>query len=95
MRPIELNGIIYRTQMQERDDSRPVVEQQTMGHMEDKKVMVKSSQINKNEDTMMNTGYDARREGKGHYEHQQDKRKKTSGDGKVTVKKVTGFDIRI
>ena len=65
MRPIELNGIINRTQMQERDDSRPVVEQQTMGHMEDKKVMVKSSQINKNEDTMMNTGYDARREGKG------------------------------
>ena len=53
MRPIELNGIINRTQMQERDDSRPVVEQQTMGHMEDKKVMVKSSQINKNEDTMM------------------------------------------
>ena len=95
MRPIELNGIINRTQMQERDDSRPVVEQQTMGHMEDKKVMVKSSQINKNEDTMMNTGYDARREGKGHYEHQQDKIKKTSGDGKVTVKKVTGFDIRI
>lgn len=95
MRPIELNGIINRTQMRERDDSRPVVEQQTMGHMEDKKVMVKSSQINKNEDTMMNTGYDARREGKGHYEHQQDKRKKTSGDGKVTVKKVTGFDIRI
>ena len=95
MRPIELNGIINRTQMQERDDSRPVVEQQTMGHMEDKKVMVKSSQINKNEDTMMNTGYDARREGKGHYEHQQDKRKKTSGAGKVTVKKVTGFDIRI
>ena len=95
MRPIELNGIINRTQMQERDDSRPVVEQQTMGHMEDKKVMVKSSQINKNEDTMMNTGYDTRREGKGHYEHQQDKRKKTSGDGKVTVKKVTGFDIRI
>ncbi len=95
MRPIELNGIINRTQMQERDDSRPVVEQQTMGHMEDKKVMVKSSQINKNEDTMMNTGYDARREGKGHYEHLQDKRKKTSGDGKVTVKKVTGFDIRI
>lgn len=76
MRPIELNGIINRTQMQERDDSRPVVEQQTMGHMEDKKVMVKSSQINKNEDTMMNTGYDARREGKGHYEHQQDKRKR-------------------
>lgn len=95
MRPIELNGIINRTQMQERDDSRPVVEQQTMGHMEDKEVMVKYSQINKNEDTMMNTGYDARREGKGHYEHQQDKRKKTSGDGKVTVKKVTGFDIRI
>ena len=95
MRRIELNGIINRTQMQERDDSRPVVEQQTMGHMEDKKVMVKSSQINKNEDTMMNTGYDARREGKGHYEHQQNKRKKTSGDGKVTVKKVTGFDIRI
>ena len=95
MRPIELNGIINRTQMQERDDSRPVVEQQTMGHMEDKEVMVKSSQINKNEDTMMNTGDDARREGKGHYEHQQDKRKKTSGDGKVTVKKVTGFDIRI
>ena len=95
MRPIELNGIINRTQMQERDDSRPVVEQQTMGHMEDKKVMVKSSQINKNEDTMMNTGYDARREGKGHYEHQQNKRKKASGDGKVTVKKVTGFDIRI
>lgn len=95
MRPIELNGIINRTQMQERDDSRPVVEQQTMGHMEDKKVMVKSSQINKNEDTMMNTGYDARREGKGHYEHQQNKRKKTSGDGKVTVKKVIGFDIRI
>lgn len=95
MRPIELNGIINRTQMQERDDSRPVVEQQTMGHMEDKKVMVKSSQINKNEDTMMNNGYDARREGKGHYEHQQNKRKKTSGDGKVTVKKVTGFDIRI
>ena len=95
MRPIELNGIINRTQMQERDDSRPVVEQQTMGHMEDKEVMVKSSQINKNEDTMMNTGYDARREGKGHYEHQQDNRKKTSGDGKVTVKKVTGFDIRI
>lgn len=95
MRPIELNGIINRTQMQERDDSRPVVEQQTMGHMEDKEVMVKSSQINKNEDTMMNTGYDARRGGKGHYEHQQDKRKKTSGDGKVTVKKVTGFDIRI
>ena len=95
MRPIELNGIINRTQMQERDDSRPVVEQQTMGHMEDKKVMVKSSQINKNEDNMMKTGYDARREGKGHYEHQQDKRKKTSGDGKVTVKKVTGFDIRI
>ena len=95
MRPIELNVIINRTQMQERDDSRPVVEQQTMGHMEDKKVMVKSSQINKNEDTMMNTGYDARREGKGHYEHQQNKRKKTSGDGKVTVKKVTGFDIRI
>lgn len=95
MRPIELNGIINRTQMQEHDDSRPVVEQQTMGHMEDKEVMVKSSQINKNEDTMMNTGYDARREGKGHYEHQQDKRKKTSGDGKVTVKKVTGFDIRI
>ena len=95
MRPIELNGIINRTQMQERDDSRPVVEQQTMGHMEDKEVKVKSSQINKNEDTMMNTGYDARREGKGHYEHQQDKRKKTSGDGKVTVKKVTGFDIRI
>lgn len=95
MRPIELNGIINRTQMQERDDSRPVVEQQTMGHMEDKKVMVKSSQINKNEDTMMNTRYDARREGKGHYEHQQNKRKKTSGDGKVTVKKVTGFDIRI
>lgn len=95
MRPIELNGIINRTQMQERDDSRPVVEQQTMGHMEDKKVMVKSSQINKNEDTMMNIGYDARREGKGHYEHQQNKRKKTSGDGKVTVKKVTGFDIRI
>ena len=60
MRPIELNGIINRTQMQERDDSRPVVEQQTMGHMEDKEVMVKSSQINKNEDTMMNTGYDAR-----------------------------------
>ena len=95
MRPIELNGIINRTQMQERDDSRPVVEQQTMGHMEDKEVMVKSSQINKNEDTMMNSGYDARREGKCHYEHQQDKRKKTSGDGKVTVKKVTGFDIRI
>ena len=95
MRPIELNGVINRTQMQERDDSRPVVEQQTMGHMEDKEVMVKSSQINKNEDTMMNTGYDARREGKGHYEHQQDKRKKTSCDGKVTVKKVTGFDIRI
>ena len=95
MRPIELNGIINRTQMQERDDSRPVVEQQTMGHMEDKKVMVKSSQINKNEDTMMNTGYDARREGKGHYEHQQNKRKKTSGDGKVTARKVTGFDIRI
>ena len=95
MRPIELNGIINRTQMQERDDSRPVVEQQTMGHMEDKEVMVKPSQINKNEDTMMNTGYDARREGKGHYEHQQNKRKKTSGYGKVTVKKVTGFDIRI
>ena len=48
MRPIELNGIINRTQMQERDDSRPVVEQQTMGHMEDKEVKVKSSHINKN-----------------------------------------------
>ena len=33
MRPIELNGVINRTQMQERDDSRPVVEQQTMCHM--------------------------------------------------------------
>ena len=55
MRPIELNGIINRTQMQERDDSRPVVEQQTMGHMEDKEVMVKSSQINKNDATTLFT----------------------------------------
>lgn len=95
MRPIEFNSVINRTQMQERDDSRPVVEQQTMSHMENKEVMVKSSQINKNEDAMMNTGYDARREGKGHYEQQDGKRKKTPGDGKVTIKKVTGFDIRI
>ena len=46
MRPIEFNSVINRTQMQERDDSRPVVEQQTMSHMENKEVMVKSSQIN-------------------------------------------------
>lgn len=95
MRPIEFNGVIGRTQMQHAEDGRTVAEQQTMTRIGNKAIETKSNQVNSNENAEMNTGYDAEKEGKGHYEQQENRNKKNKEDGIVVVKKKAGFDVKI
>lgn len=95
MRPIEFNGVIGRTQFQQSEDSRPVVEQHTMNQIGNKEIEVKSNQVNKNENAEMSSEYDAEQEGKGQYQQQENRNKKHKEDGIVVVKKKAGFDIKI
>lgn len=96
MRPIEFNGVIGRTQVQQTEQSRPVAEQQTMTQMNTKQVETRANQVNGNENAdMMDMSYDAEKEGKGQYQEQENRNKKHREDGIVVVKKKAGFDIKI
>lgn len=95
MRPVEFNGVIGRTEIQKTEDSRPYVEQHNANVIQDKNIENKFNQVNKKEETFMNSKFDAKEEGKGTYQENNNSDKKKQKDGTVEIKKKTGFDVRI
>lgn len=101
VRPVEFNGLMQRSQdvssVKHQQDNRPVVEQQVIGHQEEKKQdakMHKVSQSEKKDES--DTHYDAREEGKNKYfSSRKDKEKKATVDKVVEKSMGGGFDIRI
>ena len=100
MKPVMFNGMIGRTQdfsqIQQNEVNKPVVDQQNFAMQTIKQAETKAEQVNKNENSEMQSQYDAKREGKGQYQEQKDrKRQDEHKDGTVTIKKSAGFDIKI
>jgi hypothetical protein len=95
MRPVEFNGVIGRTEMQRAEDNRPLVNQHQANVIQNKNNEIKSTQVNKKEETQMNSKYDAKDKGKGFYDGQGNRKKKKEEDGTVTIKQKAGFDVKI
>ena len=95
MRPVEFNGVIGRTEMQRADDNRPLVNQHNANVIQNKNNEIKHTQVNKKEESQMNSKFDAKDKGKGFYEGQGNKKKKKEEDGTVRIKEKAGFDVKI
>ncbi|MBQ7077423.1 MAG: hypothetical protein IJM91_04775 [Lachnospiraceae bacterium] len=101
--PVNFNGMMQRSQdvstVKQNEDNRPVVEQQQIGRVEEKKIEEKMHKVNdsdKKDET--STKHDAREEGRNKYMASGNKKNKANEPkDKVTKKNApsSGFDIRI
>lgn len=103
IRPIDLNGMIQRTQdvgtIKQQDDARPVVNQQNIQVTVAKEEQKIAKEVNKKDDAQDGHGqFDAKEKGNSEYSQNSGKRKRPEiePDGKVVVKGMSGgFDIKI
>lgn len=103
IRPVELNGMIQRTQdvstLKQQEDAKPVVDQQNIQNEVVKAENRLTKQVVEADDTRQEEfRYDAREKGSSEY-HGNDgkgKKKKKQKDGKVIIKGMEkGFDVKI
>lgn len=102
IRPIDFNGMMQRSQdvstLKQNQDNQPIVQQQHLNQVEEKKVYKQTHQVNEaNENDEELAHFDAREEGKNKYFASKKKGKKKEEGDKVTLKKPqsSGFDIKI
>lgn len=101
--PIELNGVISRTQdvttIKQHEDQKSQIDQNNFQNQFHKEISNKSTQIQHADDSENNEyRYDAKEKGNGEYdENGQKKRQKKKKDeeGQVLIKGQSHFDIKI
>lgn len=102
IRPIEVSGMIQRTQdvstLKQNEDNKPVMDQRNIQTQFSKETIRHMQQVTHADDTEnQQKRYDAKEKGSNEYVNQQKKKKKEKKtDGKVIEKsKFSGFDIKI
>ncbi len=104
IRPLEMNGVIQRTQdigtLKQQEDTKPLVDQQNIQGTVVREEKRLASQVTETEQKEQREfRYDAKEKGGSEYQGEQKKRKKkeaVSEDGKVIRKGSTaGFDMKI
>lgn len=101
IRPVEVNGMIQRTQdvstLKQNEDNKPMLQQQNIQTQFSKETIHHLKQVNHADDTEnQQKRYDAKEKGSNEYVNQQKKKKEKKKDGKVIVKsQVGGFDVKI
>lgn len=103
IRPIDLNGMIQRTQdvgtIKQQDDARPMVNQQNIQVTVAKEEQKIAQEVNKKDNAQDGHGtFDAKEKGNSEYSKNSQKREQQEPeiDGKVVVKGMSGgFDIKI
>ena len=103
IRPVDLNGMIQRTQdignIKQQQDVKPLVDQQNIQIEVKKEEFRQSEQVQKKDDTgKEESRYDAKEEGKGQYQQHKGKKRKhqSEEEGKVVIKgRPQGFDVKI
>ena len=102
MRPVDYNITVGRaqdfSQLKQAEDSRPMVEQQTILQSNTREIDHKQNQVNQKKDEDMDSDYDASKDGRGpEYEQNSGKKrkKKEEEDGRVVIKSRATFDVKI
>lgn len=103
IRPVELNGMIQRTQdvgaLKQQEDVKPMADQQTLQLQAQKNDMRKSEQVNhKNNADNDESRFDAKEKGKNQYQQNKGGRKGApeQEEGKVVIKGTSqGFDMKV
>lgn len=103
IRPVELNGVIQRTQdmgaLKQQEDVKPMADQQTFQLQARKDEMRRSEQVNHKDDADNDQRrFDAKEKGNGQYQKGKNRKKGASGreEGKVVIKgESRGFDMKI
>ena len=101
IRPVEVNGMIQRTQdvstLKQNEDNKPMLQQQNIQTQFSKETIHHLKQVNHADDTEnQQKRYDAKEKGRNEYVNQQKKKKEKKKDGKVIVKSQGGgFDVKI
>lgn len=100
--PIEMTGMVTRTQdfsqFKANEDNKAVLDQSNIYTNVQKKVQEQNKQVvNPDNADYHEYRYDAKEKGNGSYQDNRNRKKKEEkeDDGSVTVKKPSGFDIRI
>ena len=99
--PVNFNGLMQRTNdvsaVKANEDQHPIVEQQQIGAMQEKRIDEKMHRVNDAENRdETDTRHDAREEGRNKYFSTRDENKKREHTDKVVKKGESGgFDIRI
>lgn len=101
IRPVDLNGMIQRTNdvsnLKQQEDSKPFTQQQAIQTEFSKETMRHLKQVRHSDDAENEKQrFDAREKGSNEYQDNRKKQKKKQTDGKVVEKKATsGIDIKI
>lgn len=99
--PIELTGMVTRSQdislFKQNEDNKPIIDQSNIQVNVQKKTEEQTKQVrNADNADHHEYRYDAKEKGNGSYQDNRKKDKKEKKeDGKVTVKRTSGFDMRI
>ncbi len=102
--PIELNGMISRTQdyatVKHNEDNRGAINQQAFQNQFEKAIDLRHNQVNQGDDVRQNEKkFDARDKGNNEYAGDGGKNRKKKenedGRGKVSVKGLSSFDMKI
>ena len=90
IRPVDMNGVIQRTQdvgtLKQHQDMKPMVDQQNIQIEVQREEYRQSEQVTRKDDSQMEEHrFDAKEEGKGQYQRQEQRKKKTVWLSKVQL----------
>ncbi len=101
MRPVEMSGIINRTQdfaqIKHGEDQKPVTDQMNFQTQFNKQIEKNAELVIRQRDSQWkDEKFDAKEKGKNQYFANKKKKEKKEEDGKITVKNsYTSFDVKI
>ncbi len=102
IRPVEFSGVVQRSQdvsaLKQNEDNKSMLQQQNVQTQFAKDTMHHMQQVNHaNDSDNPEKKFDAREKGSNEYEGRRNKKKKAKekNSGKVSVKTMGGFDMKI